>query len=342
MVRQKPVRGLGGGGLLLLALAAPSAVPRSLAFTTARPGATPGVGPWVGLRTARSSPRPAAAGGDATIVGGSDAMRFFPPESRLPFMGVVAIARALMFASWLYILGTLASVGIAVVLPYVNKNDPDRRRAIDWIIRTWSRWAVKPFFSVKLEGLENLPDPEKACIYVANHQSFMDILSCLHLPRSFKFISKAEIFKIPLIGWTMAKAQHISLQREDRKSQVEVFRSALKKLGAGTSLFIYPEGTRSKDGVMLDFKAKGAFGMARRVKVPIVPITVLGTGRMMPGGKEYMLYPSWAGVRIIIHKPISVEEVESLGDDELVAKARSEVQSCLPPAFRGADAPSRA
>lgn len=257
-------------------------------------------------------------------------MMYMPPMQRRPGAGVVAVIRAVAFVLWLYFLGFFFAIAIGACLPLTKRRDPERRALLDTLIRTWSGLACFPFFSIKREGMENLPPSDKSCVFVANHQSFTDILSTLTIPRSFKYISKASIFKIPVIGWTMRCAGHIGLERADKKSQLEVFRQSMQKLENGSSLFIFPEGTRSKDGKMLDFKARGAFGFARRAKVPIVPITINGTGRIMPGGKEYCMYRSGAGVQLTIHPPITAEEVQELPDDELVARARTAVESALP------------
>ncbi|CAK9034890.1 1-acyl-sn-glycerol-3-phosphate acyltransferase BAT2 [Durusdinium trenchii] len=168
--------------------------------------------------------------------------------------------------------------------------------------------TISPFFRVTITGKENLPDDE-ACVYVANHQSFMDILSAYQLFKPFKFISKASILKFPLIGWVMRRAKTITIEREDRKSQLKTFRDSVDALKDGNSLFVFPEGTRSSDGRLLPFK-RGPVSMAKRAKVPIVPMTILGTGRIMPSKKEYLLYQNNAGVKIIVHPKVPVQEVE--------------------------------
>jgi len=268
-------------------------------------------------------------------AGSDEVLRYMPPAKRLPGIGALAVMRAVSLLVWLYATGCVFFPMAAISWVYDRLRDPVRRRLVDFVIRTWARAVALPFFKVKVEGVENLPPPGDNCVFVANHASFMDILSVLHVPRSLKYISKASIFKIPIIGWTMKAADHIGLERMDRRSQVEVFRKSVKKLQDGSSLFIFPEGTRSKDSKMLDFKAKGAFAMAKRSKAPLLPMTILGTGRIMPGGKEYLLYPGGSGVKVVIHKLIPAEEVQGMDDAELVAQARAAVQSGLPEAYRG-------
>jgi len=280
-------------------------------------------------------PRPAGVAGHALAEApAEDLTKFMIPPKRAPGMGVFAVMRAVSLFVWLMTLGLVFLPLIGLVFPFVKRRDPERRRMIDLFVRLWTRVLIWPFFKVQIDGMEKLPPSDQAVVYVANHQSFMDILSALHLPRSFKFISKASIFKIPLVGLAMKAADHVGLEREDRRSQVEVFRKSVRKLAAGASLFIYPEGTRSKDGVMLEFK-KGAFSMAKRGKATVVPMTILGTGRIMPGGKEYFCYPSRPGTRIVIHDPISAEKVQEMSDADLMEQVRTVIESGLPEACRG-------
>lgn len=239
------------------------------------------------------------------------------------------MVRAVLFALTLYALSLVFIPVIAVARPIVQRRDPVRRSFLDRCVQLWARILCWPFFKVEIEGLGNLLPRDEPCVFVANHQSFMDILSTMHLPRTFKYISKASILKIPLVGFAMRAAQHVILERGDRRSTLEVFRKAVKNLEDGASLFVFPEGTRSKNGKLIEFKA-GAFSMARRAGRAVVPVTVLGTGRMMPSGREYCVYRSGAGVRIVVHPPIPAEKVKSLGDDEISKLSRAAIASALP------------
>lgn len=261
--------------------------------------------------------------------------RFMRPDSRTIGHRPIALVRAFLLLLSIYVLGiTLFCPIIAVSLPFVKKQDPVGRKFIDGILRLWSRLAILPFFKVKMTGAENLPPPEQTVVYVANHQSFMDILSSYHLHRSYKFISKASILKIPIVGWAMRKARTLTLDREDRKSQLKTFRDSVEALKSGTSLFVFPEGTRSKDGRLLPFK-KGPFSMAKKAGVALVPITIRGTGRLMPTGKEgILLFHSFAGVELVVHPTVSAQAVQDMPDAELVASVRNTIESALPPSLR--------
>lgn len=222
---------------------------------------------------------------------------------------------------------------IFLVLPWQLRFDPNSRRLIDRFVILWSRMVVFPLFGVKVKNRENLPSERQACVYVANHQSFMDILSLYHLGVPFKFVSKASILKIPVIGWAMRRAKTITIERDDKRSQLATFRQCVDALKGGTSICIFPEGTRSKDGSLLDFK-KGPFAMAKRAKVPIVPITILGTGRLMPSKREYQLFRSGAGVDVVVHPLVSAQEIQERPEEEISKRVKATIESALPPSLR--------
>merc|ERR1719343_774213 len=156
---------------------------------------------------------------------------------------------------------------------------------------------------VIVEGLENLPPEDEAVMFTPNHCSFLDIFALSgYLPRRFKYISKIEILRIPLIGWAMQMAKHIAIARMDRKSQMQTLKDAIATLKAGNSLVTFPEGTRAKDGRLATFK-KGPFTMAGRAGVRIVPVTIIGTHLFQPAG-AFTPYARPRGIRIVVHPPI--------------------------------------
>lgn len=262
-----------------------------------------------------------------------DDERFVAPKSRRIGAGVFGVARALSHLLLIFGCGAVLLPIIWASLAFVKRRDPVGRKLVDRIIHVWSKAAVWPFFRVTVKGRENLPPDNQAVVYVANHQSFMDILSSYHLSKPFKFVSKASITKIPVVGQAMKAAKTITIEREDRRSQMQAFRTCVDTLKAGTSIFVFPEGTRSPDGSLINFK-KGPFSMARRAGVPMVPITIKGTNAMMPSKKEYLMYTSKAGVELVVHPMVSAKEVQSMDEGELVKSVRGIIESALPPALR--------
>jgi 1-acyl-sn-glycerol-3-phosphate acyltransferase len=136
---------------------------------------------------------------------------------------------------------------------------------------------------VEISGLSNV-DKEKSHIYIPNHLSFFDIFSLLaHLPVDFKFILKEELMHIPILGWSMRRAGYISIARSSPAKARRTFTQAVKRIKNGTSLVMFAEGSRSKDGHLQPLK-RGAFQLAIASGSPIVPIAIKGTKEIMPKG----------------------------------------------------------
>jgi 1-acyl-sn-glycerol-3-phosphate acyltransferase len=119
---------------------------------------------------------------------------------------------------------------------------------------------------------------------VSNHQSQLDILVHFRLFLYYKIVSKAEIFRVPFMGWNMNLNRYIKLTRGDKNAARKMMAASEKNLAAGESVFIYPEGTRSLDCKIKAFKP-GAFVLARNARVPILPIILNGTGNALPKWK---------------------------------------------------------
>ncbi|KDP38685.1 hypothetical protein JCGZ_04038 [Jatropha curcas] len=193
--------------------------------------------------------------------------------------------------------------------PFVLLLDRYQRKAQFFIAKIWARLTVAPFLKIKYEGLENLPSSDVPAVYVSNHQSFLDIYTLLTLGRSFKFISKTAIFLFPIIGWAMFMLGVIPLKRMDSRSQLECLKRCIELVKKGASVFFFPEGTRSRDGKLGTFK-KGAFSVAAKTGVPVVPITLMGTGKIMPPGMESIL--NCGSVTVVIHRPVEGSNPELL------------------------------
>ena len=127
---------------------------------------------------------------------------------------------------------------------------------------TW----LNPLWPVTITGRENIR-PGTTYVLAANHLSLLDILVLFRLFKDFKWVSKAEIFKVPLIGWNMSMNRYIRLQRGQRDSVVQMMKQAQQTLESGSSIMMFPEGTRSKSGELQRFKT-GAFELAHRKDIP--------------------------------------------------------------------------
>ncbi|MFQ5513778.1 MAG: lysophospholipid acyltransferase family protein [Myxococcota bacterium] len=141
---------------------------------------------------------------------------------------------------------------------------------------TW----LSPVWQVTIQGRERIR-PDRSYVMVANHQSLLDILVLFRLFAHFKWVSKVENFRVPLIGWNMVLNRYIPLIRGNRESAIRMLARCAETLAAGSSVMIFPEGTRSPDGRLRAFKA-GAFDLARQARAPLLPIVIEGTARALP------------------------------------------------------------
>ncbi|GLU01345.1 hypothetical protein SLE2022_186570 [Rubroshorea leprosula] len=220
--------------------------------------------------------------------------------------------RGICFYAVTAIAGILLIGPMLAAHPFVLLLDQYRRKIQHHIAKMWALLTVTPFIKIEFEGLDNLPSSDTPAVYVSNHQSFLDIYTLLTLGRSFKFISKTSIFLFPIIGWAMFMMGVIPLKRMDSRSQLECLKRCMDLIKKGASVFFFPEGTRSKDGKLGVFK-KGAFSVAAKTGVPVVPMTLIGTGKIMPAGMEGIL--NLGSVRVVIHKPISGSDPQTLCDE---------------------------
>ncbi|XP_010447697.1 PREDICTED: 1-acyl-sn-glycerol-3-phosphate acyltransferase 1, chloroplastic [Camelina sativa] len=258
-----------------------------------------------------------------TVTVRSDLSGAATPEASYPEPEIKLSSR-LRGVGFCVVAGVSAIVLIVLMLvghPFVLLFDRYRRKFHHFIAKIWASISIYPFYKITIEGLENLPSSDTAAVYVSNHQSFLDIYTLLSLGKSFKFISKTGIFVIPIIGWAMSMMGVVPLKRMDPRSQMDCLKRCMELLKKGASVFFFPEGTRSKDGQLGPFK-KGAFSVAAKTGVPVVPITLMGTGKIMPTGSEGIL--NHGEVRVIIHKPIHGSKA-----DVLCKEARSKIAESM-------------
>lgn len=164
----------------------------------------------------------------------------------------------------------------------------------------WAVYALNPFWSLKVEGREKLPMDGKAVI-VPNHDSLADILVCGALFRPFKFVSKKSVFSVPVLGWAMKMAGYIPLIRGNRDSVVAMFDACRRELEDGVPILMFPEGTRSEDGMVRPFK-DGAFQLAVDTDSPVYPIILAGTRDALP--KHGFVAPLESHVRVRVLDPV--------------------------------------
>ncbi len=193
--------------------------------------------------------------------------------------------------------------------------DPSHR-VVHFFLSGWSAFffRMNPIWRLEVEGKEKLP--RGACVMVSNHQSLMDIIVIFMLFYQFKWVAKRELFRVPIIGWMLSLGDYISIRRTSRADAVRMINDCVGWLDRGIPIMIFPEGTRGKEPTVDRFKG-GAFSIAHRAKVPIVPITLDGSAEMLPK----LRYPSKrVRVRVVIHEPIGAAEVERCDAKEMCAR----------------------
>jgi 1-acyl-sn-glycerol-3-phosphate acyltransferase len=185
---------------------------------------------------------------------------------------------------WLFLMLSCPLWFAGALLIYALTVPFDRHRRLLLHLYT-SAWAVSyfyltPFWRLRVRGRSKLPWRGPA-VLVSNHASLIDILALFGLFRPFKWVSKRSVFKVPCIGWNMSLNGYIQLTRGDKDSIARMMKQARACLDAGVPVFIFPEGTRTRDGNLLPFK-EGAFRLALEAGCPVIPIAVHGTGDALP------------------------------------------------------------
>jgi 1-acyl-sn-glycerol-3-phosphate acyltransferase len=203
--------------------------------------------------------------------------------------------------------------------------DPTGNRVLD-LGRAWSGW-VTSFAGVKLV-VENRATlvPDQPYVFMANHASSLDIWTVfLVVPRRIRMLAKKQLARIPLFGWGMWAGRFIFIDRQNAVAARRSIDEAGRRIHDGESVLIFPEGTRTRDGTLGPFK-KGGFHLAVKAGVPIVPVALRGTGRLMPPG-SFLLRAGT--VTAILGQPIPTQ---GLSDEEratLSARVRSAVEAML-------------
>lgn len=199
-------------------------------------------------------------------------------------------------------------------------------RVVAAIMRRWGRGVVRlGKWEVRLEGVSHLP--EGGAILVANHQSLADIPLLLSaIPGEVRFLAKRELGAIPLFGRAMVRAGNLLVDRDDPRDAVRMIRDATGRIGRGQRLVVFPEGTRSPDGRVGEFKP-GAFHLAQKTGAPVLPVRIDGTCRALPKG-SLRIRPGCMTVRIL--PPLQAAHGELPAKQEMARQAREAILASGP------------
>jgi len=210
----------------------------------------------------------------------------------------------------------VAVVVWAVTLPFDRRKVLLHQFTCFWgSLYTWTN----PLWPVSIVGREKIERGE-TYVMVANHLSLLDILVLFRLFRHYKWVSKIENFRIPFIGWNMRLNRYIELRRGDRDSVVRMMADCERTLRSGSSILMFPEGTRSRDGELQAFKP-GAFELALRTQTPILPIVIEGTSNALP--KRGFVLRGHHPIRVRVLDPIPAESFAHMSAKELAEQTRA-------------------
>jgi 1-acyl-sn-glycerol-3-phosphate acyltransferase len=234
---------------------------------------------------------------------------------------------SLLFYGALVVLTVTLSIA-AIISTLVTRSNSGARK----IARLWARLLLGVAgVRLAVEGREHL-NPHGPYIFAANHQSQFDIFA-LHaaVPVPFSWLAKEELFRIPLLGSAMKGAGYIPINRTDRRAAFASIDEAAARVHGGTSIVIFPEGTRSLDGKLKTFK-KGGFFLAIKSKQPVVPVSISGSFRVL-AKRSFRVHRGT--IRVHFSAPVPTDTFSPGDKDRLIAEVRRIMQEHLPPEERG-------
>ena len=201
-----------------------------------------------------------------------------------------------------------------------------KTRGAEWSIHTWGKWIVRAAgIDAVADGMEKL-DPNRRYILVANHHSYLDIPCLLAtIPLSVRFMAKRSLFQIPIFGWGLQAAGFIPIDRKDRSKAKASFDLAVSRIKRGNSIVIFPEEGRSKYKWMRPFQ-RGAFLLAIKSDLPIVPIALIGAYDVLPVG-AVKIRPGRVVVRV--GEPFETRELSIRAKKEVMDRTRLAVGTML-------------
>ena len=188
--------------------------------------------------------------------------------------------------------------------------------------RDWANYTINKSIemNVIIKGKENIP--ERACCFIGNHTSILDIpLLMDSAGRAMGFIAKKEMLKTPVIGYWMQQYHCVPLDRENARSAIKVIQQGAENIKNGYSMCIFPEGTRSKDGKLQEFK-KGSLKLATKAKAPIVPVAIDGAYRAFEIDRKFKSID----ITITFCEPIYTENLTRDEEKDLAMRVRNIIE----------------
>ncbi len=221
-----------------------------------------------------------------------------------------------------FVAATIAGSVGALVLGAIDKSGD----LVLALARLWSR-VILGVPGVKLEVKMRAPlEPGRPYVFMPNHASMVDIWAVfVAIPASFRFIAKKQLASIPLFGWAMAAGRFIFIDRQNAASARRTMDEASRRIRAGQSVVIFPEGTRTRDGRLMPFK-KGGFHLAIDSGAAVVPVAIKGSREVMPRGSALIRAGT---VTLEVDAPIPTTGLTTSDRDALIEKVRGRVAAML-------------
>ncbi|HST07905.1 MAG TPA: lysophospholipid acyltransferase family protein [Gemmatimonadaceae bacterium] len=216
-------------------------------------------------------------------------------------------------------------LGMSVIIAAMFGVEPKPGGIFDKAPRWWSAavlWAVG--ITIRVHGMQNIT-PGQPYIFASNHISWFDVPALAKILPRYKFVAKAELFKVPIFGKAMRAAGMIEIQRENRKAAFGAYEVAADRIRAGQSVVVFPEGTRGRDYPLRAFK-KGPFVLAIAAGAPILPIVVHGTIEIMPKGSLWA-HPGTIDVHLL--EPVSTTGVDYDHREALMQTVRTRMADAM-------------
>jgi 1-acyl-sn-glycerol-3-phosphate acyltransferase len=194
-----------------------------------------------------------------------------------------------------------------VSIPFDRKGDFFR-----WCPWMWSKCILWTFrIKLTVKGLENI-DLNRPYIYVSNHASMVDIPTVIvALNGKVNIVFKKELTRVPLWGWALRFGHFIMIDRSNPRDAMASIERAAQTIRSGQSVILFPEGTRSTDGKLQQFK-RGAFTLAAKSRVPVVPMILNNTFGILPKGS---LNVKRADISVVLERPILTDNLSSKNDE---------------------------
>jgi len=189
---------------------------------------------------------------------------------------------------------------------------------------SWCKFTIKTLgIDLEVKGLENIP--KEPCVFIGNHSSILDIpiLLCT-VDRNIGFISKKEILKTPIIGYWLTRTNCVALDRENPRIAIEAINEAVQNLKEGSSMAIFPEGTRNKEGKVGEFK-KGSLKLATKAKVKVVPVSIDRASRAFEDNREF----TPTKIKIVFGEAIDTKNLSKEEEIHLAENIRNTIISNL-------------